>query len=693
MTNSNRTYFFFRLIVVFFLFVSNRMSAQLDSINSVVNKEKNSSNKIHLLLNNSIKFSGKEVGLILARKAYHLSELNRDNDLIAQSASQISLELFNLNKTDSILYYQEIAIKKFREVNNNIGLFDVLIKKFRFLRTKGKQEQAFELYNELIKLTEKLDDPIKTALLYYNMGSLFADISNAEKAITYYDKALKLYSKSSDWKGVSTCYLMLGHQNFFKGFYDMSIEYLERGLDIDSKKNNNQKRADFLLAIGNVYYSLNNYEKSLYYYKEALAFNSNTENKNVMVLKSNIGVSLLELKRFNEAKPYLIEVYFSDCPPRDKADYASNLSAIYQQLGDYEAAMNYMEVYTRLNDSLNEDLYQKKLSETEAKYTNEKQEEQNILLAERLKNKSRQMYFALSGILLLIGLAFFIFRGLRQQSKANKALADKNKIIEEKSMIVEEQHKDITDSIKYAERIQKAILPPDKLWQSILPESFVFYQPKDILSGDFYWIEETEEYIFIAAADCTGHGVPGALMSIVNYNLLNKAVLEQGLTKASEILGGVNKWLTIALHQTYQESAVRDGMDVSLCVINKSSKQLNYAGAFNSIYIVNRDNIKELVPDKQPVGAFIEDNIKDFTDKYYQLTEHDTVYMFTDGYADQFGGDKGKKYKYRNLQQLLIENHQKSFEEQKNVVSKTINIWKGNLEQIDDMLLIGYKIT
>ena len=345
-----------------------------------------------------------------------------------------------------------------------------------------------------------------------------------------------------------------------------------------------------------------------------------------------------------------------------------------------------------LSDSLNNVQYNQNLTEIESKYQNEKQEEQNILLSERLKNKSFQMYFALAGILLLAGLVFFIFRGLRQKNKANLALAEKNKIIEEKNIIVEEQHKDITDSIKYAQRIQQAILPPDKLWESILPNSFVFYQPKDILSGDFYWIEETAEHLFLAAADCTGHGVPGALMSIVNYNLLNKAVVEQGLNNAGAILSGANKWLTQSLHQTYQESAVRDGMDVSLCVIDKKTKILNFAGAFNSIYIINGNNVTELLPDKQPVGAFIEDNIKDFNNQYHQLKEGDVVYMFTDGFADQFGGPKGKKYKYKNLQQLLINNQFKPFYEQKTMASQTINAWKGSLEQVDDMLLIGFKI-
>jgi serine phosphatase RsbU (regulator of sigma subunit) len=530
------------------------------------------------------------------------------------------------------------------------------------------------------------------AEVYENMGLLFSSIKDIEKSISYFGKSLQLYSKIKDWKGIAKCYLNLGNSNSSKGYTDLAIECFEKGLEIDAKYNNNEKKAEFLSGIGTIYFNLLNNEKALYFYKEALKVQEVVKPNDVVFLKNNIGVVLMELERYNEAKSYLIEAYFSSSNPRNKADYAFNLAQMYEQLGDYKSAIDFMDTYVRLNDSLNNAIYTKNLSETEAKYQNEKREEQNILLSERLKNKSLQIYFALAAILLLVGLAFFIFRGLRQKNKANIALSDKNKIIEEKSLLVEEQHKDITDSIKYAQRIQQAILPPDKLWNNILPQSFVFYQPKDILSGDFYWIEETTEHIFIAAADCTGHGVPGALMSIVNYNLLNRAVLEHGLTNAGAILDSVNKYLTLSLHQTYQESAVRDGMDVSLCVINKKTKKMDFAGAFNSIYLIRNNAIQEFIPDKQPVGAFIEDNIKPFTSQSFQLLENDVVYMFTDGYADQFGGPKGKKYKYKQLQHLLLSSYTKPFDEQNQIFKSAINDWKGSLEQVDDILLLGYKI-
>ena len=668
------------------------MFSQLDSVILSLAKENNSIKKIDILLEASKTYSNSELSLQFSKQAYSLAIKTDDKISLAKAADQLSIELYKAELFDSIPYYQEIAITNFKLRNNVDGLFKVLLKKAKFLKKINKPEKAFDVYKELIDLAEKSESTLMLAEVYENMGLLFSSIKDIEKSISYFSKSLKLYSKIKDWKGIAKCYLNLGNSNSSKGYTDLAIECFEKGLEIDAKYNNNEKKAEFLSGIGTIYFNLLNNEKALYFYKEALKVQEVVKPNDVVFLKNNIGVVLMELERYNEAKSYLIEAYFSSSNPRNKADYAFNLAQMYEQLGDYKSAIDFMDTYVRLNDSLNNAIYTKNLSETEAKYQNEKREEQNILLSERLKNKSLQIYFALAAILLLVGLAFFIFRGLRQKNKANIALSDKNKIIEEKSLLVEEQHKDITDSIKYAQRIQQAILPPDKLWNNILPQSFVFYQPKDILSGDFYWIEETTEHIFIVAADCTGHGVPGALMSIVNYNLLNRAVLEHGLTNAGAILDSVNKYLTLSLHQTYQESAVRDGMDVSLCVINKKTKKMDFAGAFNSIYLIRNNAIQEFIPDKQPVGAFIEDNIKPFTSQSFQLLENDVVYMFTDGYADQFGGPKGKKYKYKQLQHLLLSSYTKPFDEQNQIFKSAINDWKGSLEQVDDILLLGYKI-
>lgn len=659
----------------------------------LVNKESEASKQIEIIEDYIIKSETPVQTIHLARKAYDLAKLAKDEALIARAGLLLSKTFYQNQSQDSADYYVDFSEKKYNSLNDYDGLFKACLFKAEVLKRNGKLLRSLDYTNKCIDMAEHLDDPEKKAVAYFKMALLFISQNDVEKQILYFNKALQLYQQVNNINEVENCYYRLGNCYISKNYYDFAIEYFERGLALNQTTKNCTYKVNFLSGIGHVYFNLSNNEKALFYFKEALAIQQNCAPDNVMFLKNNIGVVLMDMERYAEAKPYLIEFYFYTKNLRDKADGAFNLAQVYEQLGDYKSSIDFMDTYVRINDSLNNVIYSKNLSEIEAKYRNEKQEEQNILLKERVKNKSRQIYLALAGIALLAGMLFFIFRGLRQKQKANIELEEKNKIIEEKNAIVEEQHKDITDSIKYAERIQKAILPPDKLWHKILPQSFVFYQPKDILSGDFYWIEETSSHIYVAAADCTGHGVPGALISIVNFNLLNKAVLEQGLKEAGEILDCVNVWLTEALHQTYQESTVRDGMDISLCVIDKLTRKMNYAGAFNSIYIVNGEMVNELRADKQPVGAFIEDNIKKFTNKYHQLHENDVVYMFTDGYADQFGGENGKKFKYKNLQHLLLEVHTHPFHEQKILVSQAINGWKGKLEQIDDILLLGFKIS
>lgn len=257
---------------------------------------------------------------------------------------------------------------------------------------------------------------------------------------------------------------------------------------------------------------------------------------------------------------------------------------------------------------------------------------------------------------------------------------------------IDEKNKDITDSIHYAKRIQEAILPSDLLFRQLLPESFVFYKPKAIVSGDFYWLEQWGHQTFIAAADCTGHGVPGAFMSIVAHNILTQTVNVLGLTKPALILNEANTQLSRKLNQDPKEATVRDGMDIALCAINNKTKIIEFAGANNPLWIIRDNAVIEINGDKFPIGAFVGEELQRFTNHEWELKSGDRLYIFTDGYADQFGGPKGKKFKYKQLQEHFMKSHQKPMEEQKKILSELMAEWQGSLEQIDDILVIGIKI-
>jgi len=262
--------------------------------------------------------------------------------------------------------------------------------------------------------------------------------------------------------------------------------------------------------------------------------------------------------------------------------------------------------------------------------------------------------------------------------------------VERQSKKVVELYKNVTDSIRYAKRLQESILPPDRRIRELLPNSFVYYRPKDIVSGDFYWFERAADKVLFAAVDCTGHGVPGAFMSLVGHNGLNQAVKERGRTRPSEILSELNRIAFDALHKDRDHSLVRDGMDMALCSYDPARMVLEYAGANCPLYLVRHGEVLHFAPDKNAIGSFDLDG-KHFTDHRIKLLAGDMVYVFSDGYADQFGGPKGKKFLYRRFRELLVEISALDMETQRSKVHEAFNTWRGAHEQVDDILVIGVR--
>ncbi|MFN3874945.1 MAG: PP2C family protein-serine/threonine phosphatase, partial [Flavobacteriales bacterium] len=262
--------------------------------------------------------------------------------------------------------------------------------------------------------------------------------------------------------------------------------------------------------------------------------------------------------------------------------------------------------------------------------------------------------------------------------------------VERQSRKVVELYKNVTDSIRYAKRLQDSILPPERRIRELLGEAFVYYRPKDIVSGDFYWVEQVAGRVLFAAVDCTGHGVPGAFMSLVGHNGLNQATKERGLWRPAEVLKELNRIAYEALHKDREQHLVRDGMDMALCSYDRERRILDYAGAHNPLYLARKGEIIAYEPDKIAIGSF-ELNGHLFLEHRIELQEGDMVYIFSDGYADQFGGPKGKKFLYRRLRELLAEASQHPAERQRRMLHDTFNAWRGAHEQVDDILVIGMR--
>lgn len=277
-------------------------------------------------------------------------------------------------------------------------------------------------------------------------------------------------------------------------------------------------------------------------------------------------------------------------------------------------------------------------------------------------------------------------------------IENKNIELEKRKNIAEEQHKkialqnkEITDSIQYAKRIQYATLPKSEISKAIIDEHFILFMPRDIVSGDFYWYHEFEECVVIAVVDCTGHGVPGAFMSMIGITFLNEIVVENGIHDAGKILDKMRKKIIHALGQKSVSGGTSDGMDMALSVIEKNTKRMQFAGAFNPMICIRNDELIEIKGSRMPVGIYSKMEVG-FETHSVQLESDDTIYLFSDGYADQFGGSKGRKFLKKNFRHLLQEISVLSMEEQKKVLQITLKDWQGEMSQVDDILIVGFKI-
>ena len=263
--------------------------------------------------------------------------------------------------------------------------------------------------------------------------------------------------------------------------------------------------------------------------------------------------------------------------------------------------------------------------------------------------------------------------------------------LEQQKMRIEELYKDVTDSIKYAKRLQDSILPPDSQINKLIPQSFVLFKPKDIVSGDFYWLEETGDKIHLAAVDCTGHGVPGAFMSLVGANALDIAVQGTKTNTPAEILTELNRITSESLNKSEGNSKVRDGMDLAMISFSKDFKEMEYSGANNPLYQLRGDELSQTKADKFAIGSF-EYGEQQYTNHKIEIQKGDLIYIFSDGYADQFGGEKGKKFMYKQFRETLLSIKDLPISEQGEILNEKIENWRGNYEQIDDILIIGVRI-
>lgn len=553
---------------------------------------------------------------------------------------------------------------------------------------------AMEDYFKSLKLAEEIKDTAKMAYAKYKIAYQYMNLKNDSLNRKYLLESSDLYERIKDFRMLAEAYNMLGTSYKDGNDYERALDYHHRSLKIKEKQGDKKGVAYSLNNIALVYKKKQEYNKALVYLKRSLEIkNELRDGKGIAGSNINIA-SVYTLKNdFQGAVPYLEKgIRMADSVKATEFLLVGlrNAADCYYKLKEYKKTADYYNRYAVISDSLYKAVNTKQIAEMQAKYETEKKQKEIELQAAKLNSQESDLqrqkilnYAIIGGLLLAFLLIAAVYRGYRQNKKANEILAEKN-------MLIEEKNKDITDSIRYAQRLQQAILPPEERLKDSFPDSFIFYKPKDIVSGDFYFFEKTANRTIIAAVDCTGHGVPGAFMSIVAHNLFYKAVAEKNITEPAAILNFVNDHLAATINRQPNDE-IHDGMDVALCSFNMKEMSVEFAGAFNPLLLFRNGNLTEIKANRFPVGMHAGESRK-FSNKKITLEKGDCLYIFSDGYADQLGSDKGKKMMTKNFKQLLSSFAHLVMSEQKAELADKLNRWQGKFEQVDDILVIGIRV-
>ena len=588
-----------------------------------------------------------------------------------------------------------------------------------------------------MKIVEGLGDKSGVANALAQIGAVYKSMGNNEKAMEYNKRGLEIAREEGDnviiarvLNNIGVIYANQGDSASLDGgtafstnMYSKAISYYKQSLEIEEAQGNIRGIAVLLHNIGNTHNGLGNNKKAITYLTRSLKIGKEIEHRQLIANSlHNIGNIYFEQGSYSKAMKYglkSLNVAQEVGLVEETMNFAEFLCALNKKLGNYKDALKMYELYISTRDSLDSEENQKAVIRQEYKYQYEKQAAADSIKATEaskvkdaqiarqdafaekqeaeIAQKKTQQYALFGGLALLIGFGAFIFNRLRIARKQNRIIQEQKEEVDQQREIAEaaqhlaeEKNKEITDSINYARRLQEAILPPVKLVKEYLQNSFILFKPKDVVSGDFYWMETLKDTVYFAAADCTGHGVPGAMVSVVCSNALSKSLIEEGNHETGKLLDRTRELVIERFGRSEEE--IKDGMDISLCALNTKTNNLMWSGANNPLWIIRNgeSEIEEVKADKQPIGKYAKEN--PFTTHQIQLNEGDSAYIFSDGYPDQFGGEKGKKYKSGKMKRFLLSIVEKDAEQQRKMMLNEFESWRGDIEQIDDVCVIGFKI-
>ena len=600
------------------------------------------------------------------------------------------------------LKYGDSALNLALRINDSVAILRTRTNIGVIYYVQGNQNKA--LKNYLISLQYlTTTNQIGKGNIYINIGMLYRDMGNDSLAKLYLDAAIEAGNETKDTSIITKAINNIGLIFKNQGKYIDAIAWYNQGIKLAQLAGQQEDQADMIYNLSYCYKGTGDYTKAMDYATKSLQITKE--------MGDDYGLSAAYLALADIAnmmkKNDLMRKYLSYCESNAAkynniqvlAEMYKLWSEYYEKTGNYKKAAESLKSMIQYKDSLNVIQDAQKLSALQTKFFIDMQTREDSLKAIselklhnlELSRKDQQLNMqriytwgsVLVSILALVSF-FSLFKAFRQKKHDNL-------IISAQKEIVEVKNKEILDSITYAKRLQQAILPPFELLKEHLPHSFVLYKPKDIVAGDFYWMEAIDEFIFIAAADCTGHGVPGAMVSVVCSNALYRTVNECNIRETGKILDTA----TDLVLETFEKSGgqINDGMDISLLAINTVTKQIQWSGANTPLWYFQNASFIEIKANKQPIGKF--ESRMPFTTHYLNNSSNvkeNVFYLFTDGFPDQFGGPKGKKFMYKRFKDKLADIHKLQMDDQKEKLEKELNEWKGNLEQVDDITVIGIRL-
>ena len=655
-----------------------------------------------------------------------------DNDLVEDDADRYDLlcELISdIEDPESKIRYCDQAI----ELAQKLDILPALpyLKKGEAYLYSDQYASALEYLLQAASYYEENGNRAGLGRAYNLIADTYGKQGNRENEKLYLQNAIKSFERGKDSIGLVYALHNFGYFNFKMGQYDTALVICTESLDLLKKLNHSFAYFVCLGNLGLVYSGLTDFDKAEEYLVTAIdTLAALGDDFYIPEFMTGYASILQQKGDIDQAITYAARALDITDNLNFKRDASRLLAQLYEISGKFDNAYYYQSIFIVANDSIKNIKSVQEMANLRTEYeVGKKQAEVDVL------QKSKQIQIIINiglGIILIlaIGLVTLYYTHLKRSRKLSRALEERrillanqsselkgkneeltvlNKAISEQNEqilevneeltvlneAISEQKNEIVDSINYAKRIQSAMLPPETYISELLNENFILYKPRDIVSGDFYWIKQVNQYIVLVAADCTGHGVPGAFMSMLGMSYLNEIVQRREITQANHVLNELRKQIKYSLRQHGQRDESKDGMDMALCVIDLKGMKMQYAGANNPLYLIKDVNgtpeLQEIKADRMPLGYYHGKDIS-FVNHDIQLDIGDSFYLFSDGYIDQKGGKDDKKFMSKKFKSLLLKIHDQTMPDQKKILDKTLTDWMGKNSQMDDILVIGGRV-